>query len=1345
MSYNNPAGAGTNGKKAARLPIWLPLLLIVLMLLGYVYYDHLREHEQAVNRNYFSELASISLRFRQKLEQLDTLTSWDTKGFSQSNQTRIKTLFPSARQIQLAHCQLPPASPAPAQTQTELLSLPGVLALKDNRIIFPVTNSGNAASNSDAKVCWQLDLADLMDSDKRNFSQLLLVHKDNSILADTGTNPVLSVVNVDEFSKQIAVELNRDWLQLLSNSGKNSNISMDEKVLLPGFSHYLDIQINPGAYRLYFYPFRLGQQPVFLLGVLPSEKLSSNSSERWTWGQWLLGMISLVFAWVMLRLFLLSVHQTVDELFYRITMYSTYLLFIAVVALSLAYAQMQLEKSDKALRAFELAERTANNLDSDLHRIFTQLKPLHSFYNQLITDHSLDKALTQEALHQQLKKHSPWLDIENQPMTLTCNSEPRSNRQAAIWTVFDAARFAFTDTNISQCAGEQPPMTAHTEFAFEPTLIQASLVDGSGVQRGPRFSYVEQYGSSKFSDLSRRQYFQTVRQGLGWPVADYAPDWGGTLQFYIQRLRNIEDGTLGTTLGLALPKGGQFFEIVGDIFLPSLQIPEDNARHYQDFIRMVIDRRSGDVLFHDQSRYSLTEKLDSGDLGTEALRFSLQAERDSKRYNEEADIRPLSGHYHGFPGWFVHVQSKIKPWSVVVFIPSDALNNYMTNMFWLNFVLLLSCCAVSYITVALVRRLVDTGKVKTALHIPLVIDRRKLVLFTSVLTAAILTGYWCGAALDYSMAKRQFFAVFMALLYATLGLLWGSWHFWRMSRENRHIQLRVKPIRVGIGWFNLLLVFTAASVLLTFYLNQLGPANGGALSWYYQELSKSRQNATAQWQQEIRNRYFYHSQVNTQKMGQALPDVPLQDRGIANARKPEDIMSFGHFTQLTDIHEWLQRYVFGRRPSGADTDIQRNASPWPNILLVSAGMVLLIVLWVGLNRDVLYVRLFGSLNLLRHLNRLHQQVKSSKYHSPDPKLCIFLRSVYQKGQSLDRHVQQYQQHNRQAISLTDKLLALCPLFSRDNLGSFCGIRIAIEWSQNRYHLCLYNLEHALEDLKARGQLLDLLNQLKALKEQDKLAGLDLYCDYHCLRKVNATANLPGEGNRELMPALEYMAWADCLKDFTVQNADQDILPLDVDFIAKEVQAMPMLHFVYKELVNMPEPKVHKVYHDLRWLTLRDEQKTADEWSAVHRILLKAEALFRFWWSACSPAEKLALYYLSYGKRVNPNNVVVLEQLAANGLIIVRHGRIRIANQSFAYFVRHAESVENLKAMILQGNIGHWHQYRLPITLMAVVLLVALGIFSGNSLYMVISSLLGLLGLVGNLLGSVNFIRSNVGQ
>ena len=88
---------------------------------------------------------------------------------------------------------------------------------------------------------------------------------------------------------------------------------------------------------------------------------------------------------------------------------------------------------------------------------------------------------------------------------------------------------------------------------------------------------------------------------------------------------------------------------------------------------------------------------------------------------------------------------------------------------------------------------------------------------------------------------------------------------------------------------------------------------------------------------------------------------------------------------------------------------------------------------------------------------------------------------------------------------------------------------------------------------------------------------------------------------------------------------------------------------------------------------------------------------------------------------------------------------RQVNNSFAYFVRHAEDPQTLKDLVESADAGPWRDYRLPVTLLILIGLVAIALTSGNSLYVIVASLLGLLGTLGTLTNSARLIQENLNR
>jgi hypothetical protein len=418
---------------------------------------------------------------------------------------------------------------------------------------------------------------------------------------------------------------------------------------------------------------------------------------------------------------------------------------------------------------------------------------------------------------------------------------------------------------------------------------------------------------------------------------------------------------------------------------------------------------------------------------------------------------------------------------------------------------------------------------------------------------------------------------------------------------------------------------------------------------------------------------------------------------------------------------------------------------------MAAYFVLLVLLWVWFNARVLAVRLFGPPGLLIHLSNLSERAGALETSSPEDCMVLDLTNQPSGGLSLALLLQDLKAR-KGAGSLQEEfegLVSLCPLLDRakDEENPFPCMKIRLTTVDGLPCIELWDLEDSLARPNERALLLRLLNQLVSLKSAGKIGALRIFLGFHTLERLLLKANMirPSDVAGQWLTSREYSAWADCLMDFRVRLPDKLLALVDPAVIEQECRHFPII----RDLVAKPGEnecaKLSRKPNNRRWADLRDWQKDPSEWASINAILLSAGALFRAKWESCSTAERLALYHLALHKRVNPFNTEMLEQLALKGLIVVERGRIQIVNNSFAYFVRHAEDPQTLKDLVESADAGPWRDYRLPVTLLILIGLVAIALTSGNSLYVIVASLLGLLGTLGTLTNSARLIQENLNR
>jgi hypothetical protein len=399
----------------------------------------------------------------------------------------------------------------------------------------------------------------------------------------------------------------------------------------------------------------------------------------------------------------------------------------------------------------------------------------------------------------------------------------------------------------------------------------------------------------------------------------------------------------------------------------------------------------------------------------------------------------------------------------------------------------------------------------------------------------------------------------------------------------------------------------------------------------------------------------------------------------------------------------------------------------------------------------LSIRLFGPPGLLRHLEDCAARTATDKLGQPDPKLVLDLTNPSGQGQSLELLLQNLKKRRGSGESEEGlgSLAKSCPLLEKlaDDNDPLPGMKVRINRSVNPLAVELWGLEGCLGQSTERANLLQLVNDLKSLKVAGKIGAIKIYLEFHTLERLLLKANSLGssddEGSRP--SGLEFAAWSECLLDFRVELPYDMAKQADRCFLERETRYFPLLRKLTAVIRARIQAGRSRSVNERRWLNLRDSQKTPAEWATINAILLVAGAMYRYMWESCTKAEKLALYHLALHKRINPSNAEMLEQLALEGLITVHRSRIRIVNNSFAYFVRHAEDAQTLRELVEIGEAGPWRDYRLPVTLLILIGLAAVSLTSGSSIYVVVASALGLLGTLGTLTNSARLIQENLNR
>ncbi|WP_139169550.1 hypothetical protein [Microbulbifer yueqingensis] len=1415
----------------------------------YFYFRYQEQQEVFTNTSYFRTLQEVAAELDTRLQQLYNVHWW-----GESKVTRI-AIFPTLKPAVEADC--PGVRAAVRPEKEKEMEHDSVFTLKGSRIIGCL-GSGKA---------YKVSISDLLPDPGSDFVLYLLADASGRVLGSSGGASGLSIIDTRAISREIQAQGGESWLGLVS---KNEGSEIDETKELPGHSYYVDMVLSSGASRVYIQPYRLRSgvdlvlpgskgengeafaplEHLYLIGVLPDRLLDLKEDKRWNLSLLLLSVMFLASCWTVARLVMMSRNEPLGTFFYSVTFAGTFVVFIMVVALWLAWAERAAEVSRKQANARALLQDTSAQLESELYWLFRDLEAFHAYYVRLLSSgvHADASANSESGHTAEDELRDPGLLVlpggnvncrQVEAVTMEDGSgrqrpEEVENEWALSPEEMAVARslserheglLPFSQVYLFGCGarlitpGKVGERFESSQMAAQrgPKLINVFLMNQDGDRVLPTFQFIESNKKPISYALGHRDYFREVRAGTGWhgvfargrgpaPVSgcwtscadpERGTDEGDTRSvrnFYIQRLLNLGSGTRGTTLGMPLvteesqtaawPPGD--YILGSDILLPSMTLSEwHEPEKLQDLVLMVVDRSTGDVLFHMDHRRTMVENLFHSGQGTVAIGQVIR----SGLYRN----RSVPGFYRGTSGDFIAGELPLNQWVAVAFIPDDGTDSLMTNFF-------LSMTAGMGLSLLLVTALLYTVPaifpgLKTQLGIPLAITRHNTLLFTSILIASIYLGFRMGSVIQLELGEVAIAAtapVWAPVIALLLVLAWGCCRYFHMRRVSGG-KAGLEPDR---GLLVLLTLYFLFGLAIIGQLQRVGNTPVSAMHWYFSnKLYPARLNQElAELETIALTRY-----PNTIKRFAAdpldlLPISPRWRTALACTRDgkpsnqrhrlPAEIGTFGQLTATTGVASWIRRYVLGwtddgrwrtdRAPdpcdgvgkpdsTGGGQPELPDASPAGEGGLSLAGHIVLYVvvqvlvflvicrLWLMFYRRVITPRMFGTPEFLVHLKQLSGPGGRLRGVRPAAGLVVDLCDDGASGIGLDMLVQQAGQDNGPASPVLDLLLAHCPalrttgedgeLFPEvrvrlDAMGSRGGMPVAGKAPA----ICLENIETCLAAPAGRARLLQLVRQLKSMQLSGRLSELRLCLESQCFETLLLNAH-PPEPGRSWPDAQERAAWAELLMDFTVDLPQALVERADPGFVIEECRGGRLLRYLIPELAERARGASGRQRQG--WRTLLDRHKTGPEWASILCILLKAGARFRYQWEVCSSEEKLALYYLARGKRINPANTQVLEQLAIQGLVRIEKARVRIVNNSFAYFVLNAEDQESMRQLLESGQQGAWLTYRLPVTLVILLLVGAIAISSGNSIYLIVATVMGLMGSIGSLVGSARMIHENL--
>lgn len=157
-----------------------------------------------------------------------------------------------------------------------------------------------------------------------------------------------------------------------------------------------------------------------------------------------------------------------------------------------------------------------------------------------------------------------------------------------------------------------------------------------------------------------------------------------------------------------------------------------------------------------------------------------------------------------------------------------------------------------------------------------------------------------------------------------------------------------------------------------------------------------------------------------------------------------------------------------------------------------------------------------------------------------------------------------------------------------------------------------------------------------------------------------------------------------------------------------------------------------------------ELDVQDYWLAeqvVEFFMIQAGPLYRKHWELCTVDEKVALWQLAQGAKINPANAEVVQHLTRRGFIYRDKGW-HIINESFRRFILTAESAKVIDHWMDSTRSGLWPIIRIPLFTILFVLVVVVIYSSGFALNSVLGVATTTLGIIPLLLKNLSMIRTS---
>ncbi|MFT5852068.1 MAG: hypothetical protein ACI87J_002044 [Colwellia sp.] len=1406
------------------------LLTFIIAIIGYFFYNNFSN--SFINHNFYRVLYESSDKLNVNLTKLTRMLE------SNESTSSIRSQLPSYKELtqNIANEKISNSDSAHQYSYEFSYELKG-----DEILIYRGKNKETLIKYS------KVSIFDVLPNVKEGFSQYILADKNGNVLTSNGGEKTISFVNLDHISKQIS-----EQKTLLDFSNKKLETKTSSSTL-PSYSSHIDMTLSYGQFRIFVFPFKLSTQlknstqifeSLYLVALLPKQKLSITGTGHWNISLLIVMSVSLLSTVAMLRLFLLPQNHSITLFFRYFVIGNSYIFFITITALFYAYSlnlSLQNVKDDKADSYIQDIVKT---LESDIEKVFTGLDKYRSFYIRLL-ESTNNKAI--QLPIEETRKNTAHLKKLQLSSIATINKEiplPISHNdiilcKAILATISESHKITKHDDNITKissidCVKNYLTLVSNYERSKENTLsfyskyikvminkkdnynsknneheietylknpqeksgyfpdniLNILVVNKFANSALPSIYYRENNALPKTTNVSHRAYYKNIRDNKAYDLVLKSSSKKFN-NVYIQRLRNISNGSRGTTISMPLytaeylntKKGKEIssktieesksYVMAADVLLPSIDFGKPLKGN--DFTYMVVDRNSGKVLFHSDESRSMVENLfysgDNQSSLAQSIKAGLDIEKDKNKI--------ISGHYHGQPGRFFIKSTIIPSWSVVVFYPKDSLDALMTSQFIYIFTCALSLMCLFILLYFIPKWLVrHLSKYDEKQLFPKAYNRNLFLILSIVIYLGF--GYHIISIMNAESINSSTVTL-SQLLYAINFILITVLLTFIYSRitVNKPIHWNI-PIRLseikGFGFFNrfIILVFIILLVQLSFLSVTANLPIKSLISHYHkgycQQMNLENQELAQKALILFPNSITQHSFKANDIMKPYSPKIASSSAECNEAYseiKPGDNPNQSTLLGTQNFWLWIGSYLSEENNNSTlSTKVDFNLHNSEQFASY-AFFILFLLGWIEFNRQVLWRRLYCPTKMLQHIQNLTESVKVIESDSRNERLAINCQGIRLNGvdltyllntQTILKSVYISQEDSTEFDLVEGIRIQTCfiKLFSMSAfLQTFTSqnralpnLKIDITATANEQTISntlplldidIWDIEVCLDEPEHRQHLLALIMEFKSLVLSKKVNSFTIYAGFHSLQRVEMK-NLLSIEYSSLLEHTEYLSWAECLMDFRMIIPISFKNGIDHKILDDELACFPELSHLISKPFSSPS---HKEKYKEKEMFFGDPliPRSISEWSTMKYILLHAEPIYRFKWELCTSAEKLALFNLAKRRRLNPENTKMIEHLALNGLIKVEDDHLALVNKSFAQFVLYAETNETIAELERTGEHGVWKSYRVPIALLIVLIIGGVAMTSGQSIYIIAASLLGIITTIASVTNSANLLKN----